>query len=251
MSVMLHVRIGRRVPDRGRQLGLPRNRNPIPAWSTRLTPPQPPIQSASPPDPALGTHAASEADLVRRLKAGEDAAYEEFVRSLTGRLLAVARRISRTEADAEDAVQDAFLSAFKSIGSFDGRSTLSTWMHRIVVNAALMKVRSAKTHKAVSIDALLPAFEDGLHKEHPKAWRTTTGHDGLINEEERAAVLSALDALPEEFREVIMMRDVEGLESKSVAAALNISDALVRQRLHRGRQALLTLLNERMTEVTP
>lgn len=191
----------------------------------------------------------AEADLVRRLKAGEDAAFEELVRSLTGRLLAVARRISRTEADAEDAVQDAFLSAFKSIGTFDGRSTLSTWMHRIVVNAALMRVRSGKNRETIAIDALLPSFEGGMHKEHPRAWRTSPGQDELIAEEDRAALLDALNVLPDEYREVIVLRDVEGLESKAVAAALGISDALVRQRLHRGRQALLTVMNERMTEV--
>lgn len=196
-------------------------------------------------------HSAAETDLVRRLKAGEDAAYEEFVRSLTARLLAVARRVSRSEADAEDAVQDAFVSAFRSIGTFDGRSTLSTWMHRIVVNAALMRARSGKKHQAVSIDALLPVFEGGMHKEHPKAWRDSEGPDRLMNEDDRNMVLDALSMLPEEFRDVIVLRDVEGLESKAVAAALGIGDALVRQRLHRGRQALLTIMNQRMTEVTP
>ena len=191
--------------------------------------------------------AADEADLVRRLKAGEDAAYEELVRSLTPRLLAVARRATRTEADAEDAVQEAFLSAFKAIGSFDGRSTLSTWLHRIVVNAALMKARRASTRRETSIEALLPTFENGHHSRSPRAWsgdgsgEDVTGEGGVGIERKRA-LWEAIARLPEEFRDVVLMRDVEQMESKAVAAALGISDALVRQRLHRARQALVRML---------
>ncbi|MCB9840397.1 MAG: sigma-70 family RNA polymerase sigma factor [Phycisphaeraceae bacterium] len=191
--------------------------------------------------------APDEADLVRRLKAGQDEAFEELVRSLTPRLLAVARRATRTEADAEDAVQDAFLSAFKAIGLFDGRSTLSTWLHRIVVNAALMKARKASTRRETSIEALLPTFEGGHHTASPRAW-TGVGSGGDVTEgggvgiERRRALWEAIARLPEEFRDVLLMRDVEQMESKAVAAALGISDALVRQRLHRARQALVKML---------
>lgn len=185
--------------------------------------------------------ASDEADLVRRLKAGEDAAFEELVRSLTPRLLAVARRVARTEADAEDAVQEAFLSAFGAIEGFDGRSTLGTWLHRIVVNAALMRARREATRRAVSLDSLLPVFEGGHHRDAPAPWRSVTGEEGP-GIEHREAVLEALARLPEEFREVVLLRDVEGMESRAVSVALGISDALVRQRLHRGRQAMMRLL---------
>ncbi|MEZ6234274.1 MAG: sigma-70 family RNA polymerase sigma factor [Phycisphaerales bacterium] len=187
--------------------------------------------------------AADEADLVRRLKAGEDAAFEELVRTLTPRLLAVARRATRTEADAEDAVQEAFLSAFRAIGSFDGRSTLSTWLHRIVVNAALMKARKASTRRETSIEALLPTFEGGHHTASPREW-TNEGvtEQGGVGIERKLALWEAIARLPEEFRDVVLMRDVEQMESKAVAAALGISDALVRQRLHRARQALVKML---------
>ncbi len=186
------------------------------------------------------------AELVRRLKAGEDAAFEELVRTYTGRLIAVAGRITRTETDAEDVVQEAFLSVFQSIDSFDDRSELGTWMHRVTVNAALMCLRQQKSRPEMSIDALLPQFEGGMHSEHPRAWPAVTD-EGDTRIEQREALWKAIDQLPEEFRTVIVLRDVEGLDSKAVATSLGISDALVRQRLHRGRQALMKLLEPMMT----
>lgn len=199
---------------------------------------------------AAGEQAAlpHEQDLVRRLKAGEDAAFEELVRALTGRLLAVARRIARTEQDAEDAVQEAFLSAFKSISAFDGRSALSTWLHRITVNAVLARSRRQGGRDDVSLDTLLPTFEaSGLHHEKPKAWAAVTDQ-GEARIQQQEALRRAMDQLPDEFRAVLVLRDVEGLDSRAVAESLQISDALVRQRLHRGRQALMKLLEPVMLE---
>src|SRR5215510_12491477 len=85
-----------------------------------------------------------EPKLLERLLAGDEQAYEELVRTYGGRMLAVARRFLPVEEDARDAVQDAFLSAFRSISSFEGHAQLSTWLHRIVVNAALMKLRTRR-----------------------------------------------------------------------------------------------------------
>ncbi len=186
------------------------------------------------------------AELVRRLKAGEGAAFDELVRAYAGRLIAVAGRITPTEADAEDVVQEVFLSVFQSIESFDGRSELGTWMHRLTVNAALMRLRQQKARPAMSIDALLPQFEGGMHREHPRAWPVVT-EEGDARIEQREALRKAIDQLPEEFRTIIVLRDIEGLESKAVAVSLGISDSLVRQRLHRGRQALMKLVEPMMT----
>lgn len=194
--------------------------------------------------------AGAEADLVARLKAGDDHAYEHLVRELGGRLLVVARRITGTDADAEDAVQEAFVSAFRSIDDFDGRATLSTWLHRIVVNAALMRLRQRKRDHTVSIESLLPTFEAGLHREHPRPWTPPAALDGSPSRES-AAIREAIDQLPDEFRTVLVLRDIAGLDSKSVAASLGISDGLVRQRLHRGRMALMKLLEPMMTEQHP
>lgn len=198
-------------------------------------------------DAARPPASVDESALVVRLKRGEDAAFEELVRTMTGRLLAVVRRYSRNEQDAEDAVQEAFLSAFKAIGSFDGRSSLSTWLHRIAINAALMKARRDKTRREASIEDLLPRFHDGMHADHPRSFKGVT-NDGGIGIETRAAVLEALERLPDDYRTVLVLRDIEGLESKAVANALGISDASVRQRLHRARQALMKLLEPKLAE---
>lgn len=190
-----------------------------------------------------------ESALLGRLRAGEEAAFEELVRMHGGRLLAVARRVTRSEADAEDAVQEAFLSAFKALEGFDGRSSLGTWLHRIVVNAALAQGRRRHSRREVAIEDLLPRFRDGLHAE-PPARQPNSGlgvtRDDASGIQEKAVVWDALDQLPEEFRTVIVLRDVQGLESGAVAVSLGISDALVRQRLHRARQALAKLLQPAM-----
>lgn len=193
----------------------------------------------------LAERIAAEAGLLARLRAGEDAAFGELVRDHAGRMLVVARRIVGSEADAEDVVQEAFISAFKNLGKFDARSTLGTWLHRIAVNAALMKRRRAKSRPETSIDALLPQFDSGYHKERPQPLESVTDTPGgrILT---RESILAALDELPDEFRDVVVLRDIEGLESKAAGEALGISDGLVRQRLHRARQALMKLLEQRM-----
>ena len=106
----------------------------------------------------------TDADLVGRLKAGDPDAFEFMVRTMGGRLLSVARRMLHDEEAARDSVQDAFLSAFRSLDGFDGQAQLSTWLHRIVVNAALMKIRTRQRRPEQPLDPLLPTFaEDGHH----------------------------------------------------------------------------------------
>ena len=109
-----------------------------------------------------------EATLLARMKAGDDDAFEACVRTYCGRLLIVARRILRNEEDANDAVQDGFLSAFKNIGQFTGQSLLGTWLHRIVVNAALGRLRKLQRHPEKSIEDLLPHFGEGEHQIDPR-----------------------------------------------------------------------------------
>src|SRR5262245_17155629 len=119
----------------------------------------------------LADFPADEADLIRRLREGEERAYEHLVRAYGGRMLAAARRLLPCADDAADAVQDAFLSAFKSLDRFEGTALLSTWLHRITINAALMKLRSKRHRDEVSIDSLLPTFATDGHRNDPRpAW---------------------------------------------------------------------------------
>jgi RNA polymerase sigma-70 factor (ECF subfamily) len=183
-----------------------------------------------------------EADLLERLRAGEEAAYEELVRANTGRLLAVARRLLPTEEDARDVVQEAFLSAFRSLPKFAGGSKLSTWLHRIVVNASLMRLRSKRRRPEDSLETLLPSFlEDGHHAERYAEWSEPADR-ALERAEVRELVREQVERLPETYRTVLMLRDIEGMETEDVAAALGLTPNAVKMRLHRGRQALRTLL---------
>jgi hypothetical protein len=114
------------------------------------------------PEPSLGpTGDRGNGDgLVERLRAHDEEAFETMVRRYGGRMLATARRLLGNEHDANDAVQQAFISVFKSIASFNGEASLSTWLHRIVVNAALSQMRYRRRRPELSIDALLPQFDE-------------------------------------------------------------------------------------------
>ena len=184
----------------------------------------------------------NESTLVAQLRAGDEQAFEQVVRLYGGRLLAVARRIVGTEEDARDAVQDAFLNAFKSLDRFEGNAKLSTWLHRIVVNAALMKLRTRKRKPEQSIETLLPGFlEDGHHEERFKSWDEPI--DQLMERaENRELVRKQIDALPEGYRTVLVLRDIEGLDTEETAKVLGLTVNATKIRLHRARQALRTLL---------
>ncbi len=191
-----------------------------------------------------------EAAFLAALRAGDDRAYEELVRTHGGRMLAVSRRFLRSEDDARDAVQDAFLNAFRSIDHFEGNARLSTWLHRIVVNAALMKLRTRRRRPEHSIEELLPGFlEDGHLAEPASEWQKPP-EDRVSRAEIRELVLAKIHELPEGHRNVLLLRDIEELDTRETAAALVVSPGAVKTRLHRARQALRTLLEPHLSRST-
>jgi RNA polymerase sigma-70 factor (ECF subfamily) len=213
-----------------------------------------PVRSAQPApdtrtrDDAPGVGTVDEQALLAALKAGEEWAFEMLVRAYSGRLLAVARRFTRNEHDAQDAVQSAYLSAFGALADFEGASQLSTWLHRIVVNASLMKIRAQRRKPEESIEALLPTFQaDGHHVEQFSDWAAPA--DRLLEQAEtRALVRHCIDELPENYRAVLMLRDIEELSTQEAADALGLTVTAVKVRLHRARQALSTLLRRQYAQ---
>jgi RNA polymerase sigma-70 factor, ECF subfamily len=189
-----------------------------------------------------------ESTLLSRLRAGEDAAFDELVELAGGRMLAVARRMLGREEDAQDAVQEAFLSAFKSLGQFDGRSQLATWLHRICVNCCLMKLRSQRRRPERAIEDLLPGFMEDGHQERPSIPWKPIASSGIEQEELRDLVRAKIAELPEPYREVLQLRDIEELSTEETARLLTLTPAAVKTRLHRARQALKTLLDPCLTE---
>jgi RNA polymerase sigma-70 factor (ECF subfamily) len=184
------------------------------------------------------TTCAEELDLVARLRAGDEPAFETLVNRYGARLLAVARRFLRDEEEARDAVQDAFLSAFRSVRSFKAESRISTWLHRIVVNVALMRLRTRRRKPEESLEPLLPTFsEDGHHQWPVLPWRATVETE-LERKETAALVRAGIDRLPESYRTVLILRDFEELDTEETARLLGISLTAAKIRLHRARQAL-------------
>jgi RNA polymerase sigma-70 factor (ECF subfamily) len=192
--------------------------------------------------------AEDELTLLGRLQAGDAGAFEACVRAWCGRMLVVARRILGNEEDARDAVQDAFVSAFKGIGNFQGQSSPGTWLHRIVVNAALARLRSRQRHPEHSLEALLPHFGEGEHQIDPPAPWQAASEVLAQRRETRELVRGCIDRLPEMYRTVLLLRDIEGLDTEETAQALDTSVGVVKTRLHRARQALRTLLDPHFRE---
>ncbi len=206
--------------------------------------------SGAPSNGADKRDTGDDAAWVERLRAGEDTAFAELVESNTGQMLAVARRLLRNEDDARDAVQDAFLSAFKALDGFAGEARLSTWLHRITVNAALMKLRTRRRRPEGRIDELLPGFlEDGRFAKATLPWSDQA--DKLLEKKEsRGLVSAAIDRLPEKYRTVLILRDIEGFDTEQTADALGLTVPGVKTRLHRARQGLRGLLDRHFARGT-
>lgn len=186
---------------------------------------------------------AEERALLAALRGGDDRAYERLVSEHGGRMLAVARRMLRNEEEARDALQEAFVLAFRGLPRFAGESRLGTWLHRIVVNAALMKLRRQRSRPEESIEELLPAFLEDGHAAHSYSDWPESADRLLEREEVRQRVRASIDRLPVTYRTVLLLRDIEELDTGEVANALGISPNAVKVRLHRARQALRELLD--------
>lgn len=187
----------------------------------------------------------TDAELLEALRRGHEDAYESLVRTETPRLLSVCRRILRSDEEARDAVQEAFLSAFRALPAFEGTSRVSTWLHRIAVNACLMRLRSKKRRPEDSIEDLLPAFQDDGHAVIDPRDFSPSALELLERGETRALVRAAIDELPDIYRVVLLLRDIEERDTEETAVILGVGEGVVKVRLHRARQALRRLLARR------
>ena len=163
---------------------------------------------------------------------------EQMVRDNMGWMLALARRVLGERALAEDAVQDAFQNAFRALDGFQERSSLKTWLHRITVNASLTILRRQKRLAEEPIDDYLPEFDQhGCRIE--AHWPHLAGVDEIMHSQRlRLLVKRGMDALPDAYRIVLQLRDIEEYDTREVAELLGISESNVKVRLHRARSAL-------------
>jgi RNA polymerase sigma-70 factor, ECF subfamily len=189
----------------------------------------------------------SDVELVAGLQAGDAQAFEVLVRRHSAPLLRLARRFLGNEEDARDALQDAMVAVYRSIRSFEGNAMLSTWLHRIVVNACLMKLRAKRRRPdEIDIESLLPSFIEDGHQTEPSTPWTETAESMLEREETRALVRETISRLPDAYRIVLHLRDIEEMTTEETAEILGITRNAVKIRLHRARQALRTLLDRHM-----
>lgn len=172
----------------------------------------------------------------------------DFVQLHSDWMLAVAYRILLDQSHAEDAVQTAFAKIFTKLETFEGRSALRTWMHRIVVNEALMVLRKIKRQNEHSIDDLLPVFDAAGCRVEFDAGESATPEALLSQVQTLDIIRNAIMSLPEPYRLVLCLRDIEGLSTIETSVALEISEANVKTRLHRARAALKTLLEPHVKE---
>jgi RNA polymerase sigma-70 factor, ECF subfamily len=196
---------------------------------------------------------AGDAELVARLRAGDERAFEALVARNSRTMIAVAQRYVGSRAVAEDVVQEAWLGVLKGIDRFEGRSSLRTWILRILVNTA--KTRAAREARSTPFSSLAPEDEPAVDPDrfrgaadpYPGHWWTPPDdwpEDAVMARETLQVVNDAIDELPPAQRAVISMRDLQGYSPEEVSAALEITDGNQRVLLHRARSKVRAKLEE-------
>jgi RNA polymerase sigma-70 factor (ECF subfamily) len=182
------------------------------------------------------TDGFDEAALVAQAKTGGEEAFTELVNRYEGNIYRLARHITQNPEDAEDVLQETFLKAYEHLADFQGNSKFYTWLVRIAVNQALMKLRKRKTDASVSLDDPFDTGEESLVREIA-VWEPNP-EQTYSQEEIRAILERAVDSLPPTFRAVFALRDIEELSTEETALALNLSIPAVKSRLLRARLRL-------------
>jgi RNA polymerase sigma-70 factor (ECF subfamily) len=187
--------------------------------------------------------AGPDADLLSRLRSGDEHAFASLVERYHAPMLRLAVSFVPSHAIAEEVVQDTWLAALRGLGEFEGRSSLKTWLFRILVNRA--RTTGARENRSVPVAAVDPARFDasGGWADPPEQWVEAAedrAEAGKLADRVRARV----DELPGRQREVVVLRDVEGMSSQEVCAVLDITDANQRVLLHRGRSRLRQLFED-------
>src|SRR5271155_3469324 len=186
--------------------------------------------------PKEGEPVSDEMALVQSAKGGDVSAFEELVRRYDRNVFRIAQHITQNREDAEDVVQDAFLKAYGNLKQFQGQSKFYTWLVRIAVNEALMKLRRRRPERTVSLDQEVRTEEDSMPREVAD-W-SPNPEQQYSQAELRDILGKTIQGLPSGFRTVFILRDVEGLSTEETAEALELSIPAVKSRLLRARLQL-------------
>jgi RNA polymerase sigma-70 factor (ECF subfamily) len=180
--------------------------------------------------------ALSDTELVAPLKKEDAAAFEELLRRYEPKVYGLARSVTRSESDAQDSLQDTFLSVYRKIESFNEEASLSTWIYRIAINAALMKVRKRRRdERTLPLDDYMPQYDEGGYRTIAGPDWPLRGDEVLLCRELAQILRESILALPHDYRSVFILRDQEGLSTGEVASILELSVPALKSRLHRAR----------------
>src|SRR4051812_13432841 len=191
--------------------------------------------------PKVGEPLTEELQLVQAAKGGDVSAFEDLVKRYDRNVFRIAQHITQNREDAEDVAQDAFLKAYQNLGQFQGQSKFYTWLVRIAVNEALMKLRRRRPERMVSLDEDVKTEDDSLPREVAD-W-SPNPEQQYTQAELRDILTKTIQGLPATFRTVFVLRDVEGLSTEETAEALELSVPAVKSRLLRARLQLRERLN--------
>lgn len=184
----------------------------------------------------------TESTLVSGLIESDRAAVAQLIQTHQGWMKALAERMLNDGALAEDCVQESFISAMQKVASFQGRSSFKTWLKRIVINNCLMKLRQQKHRNEINVDDLMPQFDHNDCRLELQ-WPAIKTPDTVLQENQNAEqILNYISQLPYDYRVVLLLRDIQELNTKEVARILECGEGTVKVRLHRARCALKKML---------
>jgi len=186
-----------------------------------------------------GGKTKTDLDLIREFKKGNQRSFEELLERYTNKVYSLASRFTRNQEDSEEVLQDVFITVFRKIAGFEGKSSFSSWLYRVTVNAAFMKLRKRRQNRSVPLEDVIPHYQNTmlLRTSEKNHGDSVTHRNQLLS-----AMEEAIRQLPEDYRPVFVLRDIDGLSSREVSKILNISVAAVKSRLHRSRLMLRNLL---------
>jgi RNA polymerase sigma-70 factor (ECF subfamily) len=199
------------------------------------------------PGPASGVD-ASDLELVRRAQRGERGAFDLLVLRYQHKVIKLVARLLRDPTEAEDVAQEAFVKAYRALGSFRGDSAFYTWLYRIAVNTA-RNAMASRQRRPLDYEAELSEGEQSTVESRLR--HTDTPEATVLSEEIRETVNRAVAALPEDLRTAIILREIEGLSYEEIAAAMDCPVGTVRSRIFRAREAIDRSLHPLLDESTP
>jgi RNA polymerase sigma-70 factor (ECF subfamily) len=189
----------------------------------------------------------SDNELVTGVRKGNQDCFEELISRYSNKAFSMAARLTRSADDAEEVIQDVFVTVFRKISSFEGKSSFSSWLYRITFNAALMKLRKKKQNHTVLAEDMSAGHKEIINNQKAE----NSEGDALTLRSQISQVLEeAIEKLPDEYRPVFILRDIDGLSSREVGKILDLTIPAVKSRLHRSRLMLRRKLLRFYRELT-